>query len=53
MCSSDLGKKKVKKGSWVLVTRILDEEVWKAVKDGTLTGYSMAGYATIGRSKGE
>lgn len=36
---------RVKKGSWVLVTRVLDKKIWKAIKDGDLTGYSMAGYA--------
>lgn len=45
--SFSIGKKKVKKGSWVLVTRILDKAIWKAIKDKTLTGYSMAGYATV------
>jgi len=35
----------VKKGSWILVTRVLDDKIWKAIKDGKLTGYSMAGYA--------
>lgn len=38
-------KKSVKEGSWVLVTRILDPKIWKAIKKGKLTGYSMAGYA--------
>ena len=42
-----IGKRKVKKGSWVLVTRILDETVWKNIKAGKLTGYSMAGYAKV------
>ena len=37
--------KSVKKGTWVLVTRILDKKIWKAIKKGKLTGYSMAGYA--------
>lgn len=37
--------KSVKEGSWVLVTRILDPKIWKAIKKGKLTGYSMAGYA--------
>jgi len=40
--------KSVKKGSWVLVTRILDKRVWNAIKKGKLTGYSMAGYARTG-----
>ena len=40
-----VGKKKIKKGSWVLVTRVLDDNVWEDIKSGKLTGYSMAGYA--------
>ena len=39
--------RKIKKGSWVLVTRILDKKVWQDIKAGKLTGYSMAGYAKI------
>lgn len=35
----------IKKGSWVITVRILDKKIWKAVKDGKLTGFSMAGYA--------
>ena len=42
-----IGKRKVKKGSWVLVTRVLDKKVWEDIKSGKLTGYSMAGYAKI------
>ncbi len=37
--------KTVKKGTWVLTARVLDKKIWKAVKDGELTGFSMAGYA--------
>jgi len=40
-------KRNVKEGSWVLVTRILDKQVWKDIKAGKLTGYSMAGYAKV------
>lgn len=40
--------KSISKGSWVLVTRILDNKIWKAIKKGKLTGYSMAGYARAG-----
>jgi hypothetical protein len=36
----------VKAGSWVLVSRVLDDEVWGLVVKGELTGYSMGGYAT-------
>lgn len=35
----------IKKGSWLLTTRILDKKVWDSIKSGELTGYSMAGYA--------
>lgn len=42
-----IAKRMVKKGSWVLVTRVLDKKVWKDIKDGKLTGYSMAGYAKV------
>lgn len=35
----------IRKGSWVLVTHILDDELWKQVKDGTFTGYSLEGMA--------
>lgn len=34
----------VKKGSWVLVTKA-SEAVWKDIKAGKITGYSMAGQA--------
>ena len=40
-------KRNVKKGSWVLVLRILDGKIWKSIKKGELTGYSMAGYAKV------
>lgn len=40
-------KRDVKKGSWVLVTRILDKKLWKSIKAGKITGYSMAGYAKV------
>ena len=35
----------VSKGSWVLVSKVLDEEVWEKIKFGTLTGYSIGGKA--------
>ena len=41
----ELGKQEVKKGSWVIVAHISDKKIWKAVVDGKLTGFSMAGYA--------
>ncbi|MBW1939375.1 MAG: hypothetical protein JRI67_11555 [Deltaproteobacteria bacterium] len=35
----------IRKGTWLLTTRILDKDVWNDIKAGKLTGYSMAGYA--------
>jgi len=40
-----VAKQSIKKGSWILTVRVLDKKIWKAVKDGELTGFSMAGYA--------
>lgn len=42
-----INDRKIKKGSWIITTRILDMKLWKAIKDGTLTGFSMAGYAKV------
>ena len=42
-----INKRKVKKGSWVLVTRVLDKQLWKDIKAGKFTGYSMAGSAKV------
>jgi len=36
----------IRKGSWVLVTRVLNEELRKAIVDGEITGYSLEGTAT-------
>lgn len=35
----------IPKGSWWLALRIHDKSVWKALVDGTLTGFSFGGYA--------
>lgn len=32
-------------GTWFIVTKIDNEEIWKSVKDGTYTGYSLYGFA--------
>lgn len=42
----EMGGQLVKTGSWVMVSRVLDDEVWGLVVKGELTGYSMGGYAT-------
>lgn len=40
----EIGGQEIKKGSWVLVTKASDE-IWKSIKNGEVTGYSMAGTA--------
>lgn len=42
-----INKRNVKKGSWILTTRINDPKIWKDIKAGKLTGYSMAGVARV------
>lgn len=41
----ELEGEKVKKGSWMLGSRVVDEDVWEKIESGELTGYSMAGMA--------
>lgn len=40
-----VNKQKVRKGSWALVIRVLDAGIWKDIKEGKITGFSMAGLA--------
>ncbi len=35
----------IKKGSWIMILRIMDEGVWKKIKSGELNGFSLAGKA--------
>lgn len=35
----------IKKGSWILTTKINNDEIWDAITKGELTGYSLAGTA--------
>ena len=35
------------KGSWVVGVHIPDEKIWKQVKDGDLTGFSIEGTGTL------
>ena len=37
--------KSIKKGTWLMRSRIIDDSIWKAVKDGQITGYSIGGVA--------
>jgi hypothetical protein len=35
----------VKKGTWLMSVRVLDDEIWNAVRKGDLTGFSIGGHA--------
>ena len=39
-----LGEQLVTKGSWVMWSKVLDDELWKGIKAGTYTGYSFEGW---------
>lgn len=40
-----IGDAHVDKGSWVLVTKIMSDELWKKIETGEYTGYSLGGRA--------
>jgi site-specific DNA-adenine methylase len=40
-----VGDARVKKGTWLLAVRVVDDEMWKQVKSGDLTGFSIGGSA--------
>lgn len=42
-----LGAKTVKQGSWIMTVKVLDKELWKKVKDGKVTGFSIGGRAKV------
>lgn len=44
-CDYEEGEATVKKGSWVLGARVVDDDLWEACKNGELTGWSIGGTA--------
>jgi hypothetical protein len=44
-CDIAIASKTVKAGTWIMVVKILDEKIWKGVKDGKYTGFSIGGKA--------
>jgi DNA adenine methylase len=36
---------RIKKGTWLLAVRVADDELWRQVKAGELTGFSIGGSA--------
>ena len=39
----EIGKEKIKKGTWLMTVEITDPDVWAAVEKGEITGFSMGG----------
>lgn len=37
----------IKKGTWIMIIRINDNNAWKAIKNGDYTGFSMGGIASF------
>jgi len=37
----------IQKGTWLLCAKIHDKDIWKKVKEGEITGFSMAGIAEV------
>lgn len=47
-----IGASTVKQGSWIMTVKVLDSALWKKVKDGAITGFSIGGKAkTVSASK--
>ncbi len=38
-----IGEQFIKAGTWLMTTKVLDDEVWEMIKDGRLNGYSFRG----------
>lgn len=41
----DLGDNHIRKGTWMLAVRVLDDDIWRQVREGELTGFSIGGTA--------
>lgn len=46
-----IGNNVVKQGSWVMTVKVLDPKIWKLVKDGKITGFSIGGKARVQQLK--
>lgn len=40
-----VGGQSVTKGTWLMGVRVVDDDIWNAIKEGKLTGFSIGGYA--------
>jgi len=46
-----LNNKTVKEGAWVMTVRVKDAKIWKLVKEGKITGFSIGGRAKVKQLK--
>lgn len=44
---TEMGGQPVKKGSWLMTVKILEDSMWQKVKNGEITGFSIGGVATV------
>jgi len=44
-CDLTIDGTRIKAGTWLMAVRIIDDGLWKAVKEGKLTGFSIGGSA--------
>lgn len=42
-----LNGKTIKEGSWIMTVKVLDSKIWKKVKKGEITGFSIGGKAKV------
>jgi hypothetical protein len=41
-----INEKTVPKGAWILTVRVIDDDIWTGIVDGTYTGFSFCALAT-------
>lgn len=44
-CDFEMNGQTIKKGTWMLGARVVDDALWQDVKSGALTGWSIGGSA--------
>lgn len=42
-----IGGVAVAEGTWIMTVKVISEGVWRKIKDGTITGFSIGGMATV------
>lgn len=42
-----LGEQDIKKGTWLMTVKVMDDALWKKVKSGQITGFSIGGNALV------